>query len=333
MRQMIRKSQPDGGSLHVNRPLTNVSLALFQSADGFIAERAFPRLPVMKRSDLYTTYPRGAFNRNQMKKRAPGTETPGVGYEVSTDNYFCDVYGLHVDIADQDRENADEQFDLEREATILLTTQALINREVDWVSKFWNTSIWASGLIGQATADSMHFVFWDNYTSSNPLVDVESAMQVQLAKGAPRPNTLILDRKTWGALKNNPVILDRINRGQTSGPAMVQMDSVASLMELDRILVGEAVQNTAVEGAADVHAFIMGDNALLAYVPPAPGRYTPSAGYTFAWRGFQGASAAGARMKRFRMEQLESDRVEIESAYAHKVVSADCAFFFSNTLV
>lgn len=330
--RLIRKSQPDAGSLHTNRPLTNVSLALFQNPSAFIAEQVFPRLPVSKRSDLYTVYPRGAFNRNQMKKRAPGTESAGIGYDVSSDNYFCDVFGLHVDIADQERENADEQFDLDREATILLSQAALINREVEWASTFFTTGVWTSGLAGQATADATHFIFWDDYVDSTPIADVEAAMLTQMALGAPRPNTLVVDRRTWGALKNHPDILDRVNRGQTSGPAMVTREAVAALMELDRILVGEAVQNTAVEGAADAHSFIMGDNALLCYVPPAPGRYTAAAGYTFAWRGFSGANAAGTRIRRMRMEHLSSDRVEIDSAYDQKVVSADCGFFFSNTL-
>lgn len=330
---LILKNQPDGRDLHVNRPLTNISLALFQAQERFIADKVFPQIPVSKRSDLYSVYPRGMFNRNEMAKRAPGTETMGVNYSVSTDNYFAHVWGLHVDIADQDRENADDQFDLDREATELLTIKALINRESEWVSAFWALSKWATDLTGIASSPSAtQFIFWNDYAASNPLLDVEKGMKLQIERGAPEPNTLVLDRATWGALKNHPVILDRINRGQTSGPAKVQLESVASLMELDRILVGRGVSNTAIEGAADVHSFLMGDNALLCYVPPSPGRYVPAAGYTFSWRGFSGANAAGTRMSRLRMEHLRSDRIEIESAYAQKLVSADCGIFYSNTL-
>lgn len=330
---MIQKGQPDGRTLHTNRPLTNMSQSLFQSLDGFLHDRVFPTLPVDKRSDKYTVYPRGQFNRNPMKKRAPGTESAGVGYDVSEDNFYCDVFSLHVDLAEQDEANADEQFDLDYEAMQLLTMAAKIHREVDWATRYWALSKWGRDITGvAATPTADQFIFWDDYTNSNPLVDVEREMENMIGKGLPRPNVLVMDRRTWGKLKNHPIILDRINRGQTSGPAMVMKDAVAALMELDRIIVGEGVQNTAVEGAADVHTRILGDNALLLHVAPRIGRYAQTAGLTFAWRGFLGSNASGIRIKRIAAPLLESRRIEIESAFATKVVSADLGCFFSNTL-
>ncbi len=65
-------NQPGRGDVHVDRPLTQLSLAFLQSADGFVADRVFPRVPVDKPSDSYFTYDRGMFNRNQMEKRAAG---------------------------------------------------------------------------------------------------------------------------------------------------------------------------------------------------------------------------------------------------------------------
>ena len=53
----------------------------------------------------------------------------------------------------------------------------------------------------------------------------------------------------------------------------------------------------------------------------------PSAGYTFVWRGYIGASDMGTRIFRFRMNALRSDRIEIECAYQFKLVSADLGLF------
>jgi len=55
----------------------------------------------------------------------------------------------------------------------------------------------------------------------------------------------------------------------------------------------------------------------------------PSAGYTFSWTGYLGASQEGLRTLRFRMPQLRSDRVEGEMAYDQKVVAAELGVFFS----
>ena len=56
----------------------------------------------------------------------------------------------------------------------------------------------------------------------------------------------------------------------------------------------------------------------------APGLQTPTAGYTFSWTGYMGAGAEGTRIKQFRMEHLDSDRLEGQMAYDQKVVATDC---------
>ena len=45
--------QPTVSQVHVNRPLTNISVAFAQAATSFAAERVFPRIPVAKQSDRY----------------------------------------------------------------------------------------------------------------------------------------------------------------------------------------------------------------------------------------------------------------------------------------
>ena len=79
--------------------------------------------------------------------------------------------------------------------------------------------------------------------------------------------------------------------------------------------------------------FIFGDEqALLTYSERSPGIMKPSAGYTFSWTGMRGAGANGGRIKRFRMEHLESDRVEIEMAFDQKQVASDLGAFFNDVL-
>src|SRR3954469_3722543 len=101
---------PTQSDLHVNAPLTNVSVAYVQSADSYIADKIFPKVPVNKQSDLYHKYSKSDWRRTRVKKRAPGTESPGVGWTTDTDTYFADVYAVHKDIDDQTRANADANF-------------------------------------------------------------------------------------------------------------------------------------------------------------------------------------------------------------------------------
>jgi hypothetical protein len=69
--------QPTLQDVHVNRPLTNISVAYLQEAAGveFVADKAFPAVPVENKSDLYYTYARADFNRDEMQKRALSAES------------------------------------------------------------------------------------------------------------------------------------------------------------------------------------------------------------------------------------------------------------------
>src|ERR1035438_6133175 len=72
--------QPTLQDVHVNRPLTNISVAYLQEAAGveFVADKAFPAVPVENKSDLYYTYARADFNRDEMQKRALSAESAGI---------------------------------------------------------------------------------------------------------------------------------------------------------------------------------------------------------------------------------------------------------------
>ena len=84
---------PTPGDVHVNTPLTQISIAYLQSQDQFVAAQMCPVIPVTKQSDRYYTYNRGDFFRDQMQKRAPGTPAASVGYRLdNTPTYFCDVW-------------------------------------------------------------------------------------------------------------------------------------------------------------------------------------------------------------------------------------------------
>lgn len=312
---------PTAGDVHVNTPLTNISIAYLQKATNFVAARVFPNIPVTKQSDLYYTYDRGEFNRDEMKERAPGTESAGGSYTLdNSPNYFCRIYSFHKDVPDPVRANADSVLAPDREATEYVTQKGLIKREKLFASKYFVTGVW--------TNETTPANLWDTDTST-PIEDVRGAKSTILESTGFEANTLVLGSTVYDALVDHPDIVDRIKYGQTPGnPAIANIEALMKLFELERIFVMKAIENTAKEGATAVHSFIGGKHALLCYSAPAPGIMTPTAGYTFSWTGYLGAGAEGNRISRFRMEALKSDRVEIEMAFDQKLVSADLGYFF-----
>jgi hypothetical protein len=314
--------EPSRSDVHVDGPLTNISVAFLQDADNFVADKVFPNIPVSHQSDVYYTYPKGEFNRDDMELRAPGTESAGANYKLSTDNYSAPVRALHKDIADQVRANSDSPLSPDREATEFLTGKALINREVNFAANYFVPSVWDT--------DVTSGLNWDD-AASTPIADVRTGVRTVLENTGFKANTMVMGRTCWDILVDHPDLVGRLDRGQTSGPARVLRDAIAALFEIDQVLVMEAIQNTAGKGLADSHSFIgTGVDALLVYAAPSPGLMVPSAGYTFSWTGFLGASQNGMRMKRFRMDHLESDRIEIDSAYDQKLVASELGYFFDD---
>jgi len=328
---------PQRSQVHVNRPLTNISVAYRQSAEAFVADRVFPVIPVDKQSDSYFIFNRSDAFRDEMKERAPGTESAGGGYTMSTDTYFARVFAYHKDIDDQTRANYDVPLNADREATEYLTNKFLINREVRWAAGYFTTSIWGTDYTGVASgANSTQVNQWDG-ASSDPVKDVENLKAVVMEKTGMRPNVLTIGYHVWKALKNHPEIIERIQYGAGPGnPAMVSRRLVAQLFELDALYVMEAIKTTDAEpgpaNASAAAAFIGGKHALLTYRPQTPGLMTPSAGYTFTWNGLLGPSSLGSAISRFRMEHLKSDRVEIEAAYDFKKIAAELGVFVSGVV-
>lgn len=321
--------QPTAQDVHVNRPLGNISIAYMQAQEAFVADRVFPNIPVDKQSDLYYKYDRSFWNRDEAEKRAPATESSGSGYEVETDNYFCDEWDHHHDVPDQRRANADTPLQPDREATQLVSHKGLLRRENNWATQYFASNIWGTDIDGVAASPTTGEVLQWSDAASTPIENVADAQEAVLEGTGYEINTMVIGFAVWKALKNHPDIVDRIKYGQTPGsPAIVTIQAVAALFEIERLLVMKAVHNTAKEGLDEVSAFIGGKKALLCYSAPNPGLMIPTAGYTFSWRGLLGASAMGGRITRFRMKQLKADRVEIEMSFDHKMVAADLGYFF-----
>lgn len=330
----VWKYGPTESDVHVNVPLTQISIAFMQDASNFIADRVFPNIPVQKQSDRYYTYERGEFNRDEMQERAPGTESAGGSYSIdNTPTYFCTKYAYHKDIPDEVRANADAVLNPDNEAVEYVTYKALIHRENIWVDKFFKTGVWTNDLDGVAASPGGNqFLQWSD-AGSDPIADIRTYKTTVLESTGFEPNTLVLGKRVYDKLLDHPDIIDRIKYGQTAGkPAMANETILAQLFEVDRLLVMKSINNTAKKGQAASHSFIGGKHALLCYSAPSPGLMVPSAGYTFSWTGMVNAGVMGNRIKRFRLERNEVDRIEIQMAFDMKLIAPDLGVFFETAV-
>jgi hypothetical protein len=323
--------QPTPGDVHVNAPLTNISVAFIQSAADFVASRVFPNIPVSKQSDRYYTYNRGDFNRDEMELRAPGTESAGSGYSLdNTPTYFADRYSVHKDIPDEVRANADAALNPDREATVFVTTKALIKREKLFVGRYFKSGVWGTDIAGVAATPGAGEVLRWSDGNSDPIKHVRDAKRTIRQSTGFEPNKLVLGRAVYDALMDHPDIIDRVKYGQTAGaPAKGSLNALSTLFEIEEILVMNSIENTAKEGQTAAHSFIGGKHAMLCHSAGSPGLMTPTAGYTFSWTGLMGNGIEGNRIRQFRLEREGVDRVEIDMCFDLKVVAPELGYFFN----
>lgn len=323
-------ANPTPRSQHVNKLLTDISIAYVQDEGNYIADKIFPILPVAKQSDLYATYKKEDFLRLEVQPRAAGTESAGGGYRVDlTGQYFAMKYGLHKDVTDDDKNNADDPFDPERDAAIYLTQQHRMKLEKVVVSSYMKTGVWATDITGVSGSPSGNQIKQWDQSGSTPLADVKAQITKIWKLTGRKPNKLVIGASVLAVLEEHADLKDIIKYTQKG---IVSTDLMAQAFGVDEVLVAGVTENTAKEGQAASMSFMFDKGALLVYAAKAPSKYEPSAGYIFAWTGLLGAAAAAPQIKTFRMEQLESDRVEAELAFDAKLVASDCGCFFDGVV-
>jgi hypothetical protein len=329
---------PTPSAVHVDRLMTSFSIANIQSDDNFIAGRVFPGVPVTKQSDRYTRYPKGAWFRSEMAKRPPGTKAKSADYEVdTTPTYYCEGWSLRKPIADETRANNDAPMDPDRDTTLFLSQQAKIRKEKNFVANYWKTGVWGKDYTGVSGTPGANEFKQFNDATSTPIKFIR-ARRTEMARmnGGFRPNKLSLGREVFDALLDHPDIVQRVLYGGRNGEAAkTNLRILAELFELDEVLIMDAVENVAVEGATDDFQFIGGRNMLLSYSPNTPSLLMPCAGLTFSWTGFlpgQGRNM-GEVISRFRVEDgSRAEDLQIDAYYDMKTVSPDCGMFFTNAV-
>jgi hypothetical protein len=315
-------------AVHIDQPLSNLTLAYAQEQTNFIADKVFPVVGVQRQSDKYYIYDRANMNRTgDVKKLAPRTEVNRIGMAISNSAYYTDVYGIGMDFDEQTIANEDAMLEIRSAGAQTLMTRVLIEREQQFAASFFTAGIW--------TTDVTPANLWSDYTNSTPITDVTNGRRVmQLKSGGFKPNTMVIGKEVRDILINHPDILARLNGGATvTNTAQITDAKLAEIFEVENFYVMEAVMNDTKEGAAEVNSFIGGKNALLCHTPRTSGLMTPAAGLTFAWNNIPNVNNLGITVESFSDDALKrmqvAEHIQVKMAYDMKVVGPDLGYFFS----
>ncbi len=333
-------SNPDTNDVHVNAFLTQVSIGVQPS--GFFADRAFPMVPVDKQTDLILGYDQSFWARDlggpgaaptgaDAVKRAPGTNARAASYMVDTSmlSYRCINYALGFEIADELRSNADAVFDFDRDATVLLTSLLKLRFDREFAADFVKTGVW--GTDGSVTAK------FSSYATSTPIEDIRTAVdtirQKTLGMSVDGGLKVIMGALVKRRLLDHPDILDRIKyTGSAGAPAKVSLEALASLFEVDEVVVANSVYTSDEEGgtaeASVTYADVVSDDLLVLWTPKSGSRLAPSGGYMFNWRPMTGGGMMFTRKGRMDREKL--DWIEVHAYLDWVATFAGAGYFYDD---
>lgn len=311
-------AQPTHSEVQAVDPvLTNMLVGYKQDDSRFVANRAFPLVPVEKQGFTYYVFGKKYFFADELKGRTPGAAYARGGYGVSSTTGYCNTFGLEHPIADEARSNNQMPMALEQAGLLWLAQQSLIRRERAFSADFMVTGVWG-------TDDNNSATDWDD-TSGDPVDNIMTARRTISNATGFDANTMVVGFIVHQGLINNNDIMDRIKYVQRASVGTIE----AALMEvlgIGNYLVSKASYNSANEGAAGTYAAIVDDDALICATSGAPGIMTPSAGYTFTWAGAGG----DGEILTYREPQTKSDVLQNSEAWDQKAVATDLGYFFAD---
>lgn len=313
---------PTKENVHVNRPLTNIAMNYIQEQSRFVADQVFPYVGVDKKSDSYFEFDKGDLTRIEAKPRSPGAESAGSGYRTSTDTFTTEVYAFHKDVSDIVRANSDNPLNPDRNATEYVIQNLLMKREL----LFGNTFMEPTSSDYSAWGNTDNSSEWHDSTGT-PIKDIRDAITT-VQQVWDKPNVAVMGVDVYNMLRDHDNFVNRVKYTQAPGSFTIEQ-LMADVLDIDKVVVGNAIYNSAEEGASESMGYcIPNDALLLAYAPSTPQIDLPAAGYTFGWESLPGADGLNVSMKSFRMEENESDRIEGQMAFDLKQTSSALGYLF-----
>ena len=307
---------PVQGPIHVDRPLTNISIAY--KSEGLISDELFTVVPVVNETDVYFVFDKAHALRNPQTLRANGAEANEDQLVLSTATYRLEEHALKDIITQRDRDNQDPGLNLEVSTVEDLTDKILRQKEVDAATLLFTNGNWANETSLGAAAP------WNaNTTATNPILIGDSAATAVLTNAGRKANVGVLDFRSFQACKEHVSVVDRVKYTSSDSvtPKLLQ-----ALFGVEKLLVAEGANNTANEGLAATMALIWTDSAWFGYVNPSPGMRKPSALYCMK------KTAGGTQTKRWRDEARNGEWFEVTNMYDQVTPSTDAGYLIVDTV-
>lgn len=299
-------------------PLLTDAMVRYRN-DNFIAEQVFPVLPVTKEQDYIFVFDKENLRAPKNSQRGLYDRAERVDYGLSQVAMPTLVErALEQPVSWKVKNQAQDPLRPEISATNNLTEKLAIEKEVALATYLAATANVTQNTTLSGTSQ------WSDYVNSHPLIAVQVAADTILQNSLKKANVAVMGRQVYSQLINHPDVTDRIKYTARADQATIA-GALADLLGVDRVYIGTAGYNTAVEGQTDSVSFIWPKIFVLMYVAPIPAIETVSAGYHLI--------IPEERYVDTWVEQaIKSDLIRVNDYYTRYTMAVECMYLYKNAV-
>ena len=308
----------------------------------YIADRVFPTIDGLSTQTKVAKYSRGAWFRDEAEVRGPGAAARVGEFTIATQNLDPVNYAFAAVVTDEERRDARIAGNLpvqpDEDALEFIADKLDMRKEVRTRNEIqavdWNGlgvgGEDANGAWGHATAASDTF-----------LADMATGRSAIRKKTGKLPNTLLLDFATYSKLQFAPALQALIfpvavRRGETP----LTTDQIATLAQVDEVIVGVAIRTAVVEADGDDDSNFVGQDiwdgpnagkgmGFLYYKPARPGLKVASPGYQYR---VAQANGQGRQTMKWRESARHSDMYDTNENTDISAVGLDLGYLWKDTI-
>lgn len=269
-------TQMSGAAARVVDPILSTVARGYHNA-AYVGMSLFPYVPVGQRAGKVLAFGKEAFQVYDTA-RAPGANVARINLGYAGEPYALVDHALAAQVPLEllEEARAVPGIDLASAAVRTVQDALALRLEVEQAQLATAAAHYPNGNRATLAGTAQ----W-SHADADPVAAVEAAKDAVRARIGRRPNVLVLGPAVFTALKTHPKIIDRLKYTQRE---VATPELLASLFDLERVRVGEAVA----ANAAGTFSDVWGKHAVLAYTEVGTlgdlGR--PSYGYTYRLRNY-----------------------------------------------
>jgi hypothetical protein len=309
---------PNQAPFPIDPQLTAIAVAYRNPSMNYIADQVLPRVPVGREDFKYWSYPvEETFRLPDTRVGRRGRPNEVVVSATETTASTTD-YGLEHPLPQSDIDQAPVGYDPRGNAVEQLTDYIMIDREKRAADLVFTAANYPAGNKVTLSGTSQF-----SHVSSTPIDTINAGIVACLVK----PNVLTLGRDTWLKLRTHAEIVKAVSRS-SGDKGMVSRQEFAELFELEEVLVGESLLNTAKLGQAATLSTVWGKHAALQYRNRLA---STTGGLTFGFTAQFGSRISGSRPDP-DIGLRGGQRVRVGESVGELIVASRVGYLFENAV-